>query len=78
MRWLRDSPPFNDEGERQLLWQKLNGAPGVTVPLERMTGYPGIPLQALREEAALCAVLDTLTWVVNELRAAPPKGPDLM
>src|SRR5262249_49777844 len=44
MRWLRDSAPFRDEARRQVLWQKLNGIPGVEVPPERMTGFPTIPL----------------------------------
>jgi hypothetical protein len=71
MRWLRDSTPFKDEAKRQVLGQKLNEIPGVKVPPERMTGYPGIPLQALKNEAALQALLATLTWMVKELRTTP-------
>jgi len=71
MRWLRQSMPFAEEANRQALCQKLNAIPGVKVPPERMIGFPAIPLQALTSEAALRALLDTLTWLVEELRAAP-------
>jgi hypothetical protein len=41
-----------------------------------MTGYPRIPYQALQDEVALEAFLETMTWVVAELRAAsePTRG----
>jgi hypothetical protein len=69
MRWLRESTPFDDEGKRRELCMRLNEIPGVKIPLERMTGYPRIPLQALRNDTALNAFLDTITWIVAELRA---------
>jgi hypothetical protein len=70
MRWLRESAPFSDEGKRKELCGKLNSIPGVNVPQERMIGYPRILLQTLQDEANLTAFLDTMTWVVAELRAA--------
>jgi hypothetical protein len=72
MRWLRDKAPFNEEAKRQELLQKLNAIPGVNVPPERMTGYPHILLSTLTNEAALQALLGTLTWLVKELRAGAP------
>jgi len=71
MRWLRESAPFDDAGMRQALWKKLNEIPGVKVPQERMTGYPRILLQTLREDASLKAFLSVMTWVVQELRTSP-------
>jgi hypothetical protein len=70
MRWLRESAPFAEEGKRRELCVRLNGIPGVQVPQERMTGFPRILLHTLQDEAALQAFLDTMTWVVAELRAA--------
>lgn len=71
MRWLRESAPFGDEAKREELRAKLNAIPGVSIATERMTGYPTIPLKALANDDALRSCLAVLTWVVQELRAAP-------
>jgi hypothetical protein len=71
MKWLRGSAPFRDEAKRKELWERLNAIPGVSVPVERMTGFPTIPLQTLTNDASLRAFLDTLAWMVQELRQAP-------
>ena len=39
----------------------------------RTVSAPTIPLRTLTGVAALRACLDTLTWVVQELRSAPPR-----
>lgn len=71
MRWLRDHAAFQDAGRREELRAKLNALPGVSVPAERMTGFPTLPLQALMPDAAMRACLNVLTGIVQELRAAP-------
>jgi hypothetical protein len=71
MRWLRDHAPFRDAGKREELRAKLNAIPGVSIPADRMTGFPTLPLQALTSDAALRACLEVLTGIVQELRAAP-------
>jgi hypothetical protein len=68
MRWLRESVPFDDDRKRQELCQRLNAIPGVNVAQERMIGFPRILLQTLRNEGSLKAFLDTMTWVVQQLR----------
>jgi hypothetical protein len=75
MRWLRQSAPFDDEAKREELRQKLNGIPGVEIPTERMTGYPQIPLPTLVDPAALQKLIETLTWLVNELRSPSKNAP---
>jgi hypothetical protein len=69
MRWLRESSPFSDEGKRKELQVRLNGIPGVTVPPERMTGFPRILVQTLQDEVPLTTFLDTMSWLVAEIRA---------
>lgn len=71
MRWLRDNAPFREEAKRSELWRRLNQIPGVAVPQERMTGYPSVLLHTLMQEASLKAFLETLSWVVEELRNPP-------
>ena len=78
MRWLRSHAPFDAESARAELWRRLNAIPGVAVPVERMTGFPTVPLAKLTRPDALTACLETLTWLARELRAAgadtPPTG----
>ncbi|WLD13106.1 hypothetical protein [Planctellipticum variicoloris] len=71
MKWLRDSPPFNDERIRHELCDRLNAVPGLQVAPERMTGYPRVTLSILRDEAALMKFLDAMTWLVEKLRMGP-------
>jgi hypothetical protein len=70
MRWLREHPPSDDEGKRQELCRKLNDIPGVKVSPERMTGYPKVLLQTLKDVAALEALLRVMAWVISKVRAA--------
>lgn len=70
MRWLRRWPPFDDEGKRRELWERLNTVPGFDAPLERMTGYVGIGLAKLADDPVMAGMLEVLNWVVAELRAA--------
>ncbi len=69
MRWLKDHAPFNDEGKREELRQKLNQLLGFEFPSERMTGLPSVPLELLSDEKCCGQLLDILTWIVTELRA---------
>src|SRR5262249_19562831 len=41
----------------------------VKVDQEQMTGQPSVVLKSLLSEASLKAFLDTMTWLVNELRS---------
>ena len=75
MRWLRSCFPFQEENKPHQLWQKLNAVPGVNVSQDSMTGYPGITLQTLANDDSLRMFLDTMTWVVEELRAAEESQP---
>lgn len=70
MRWLRDNSPFNREEHRVELLKMLNAIPGVSVPPERITGYPCISLQTFLNDASLYAFLNVMTWLVQQLRAA--------
>ncbi len=74
MRWLRESPPFDREDKRRELLKMLNAVPGVSVPPERITGYPCISLQTLFNDASLHAFLNVMTWLVQQLRTASAKN----
>lgn len=72
MRWLRASAPFREEASRIDLWKRLNGIPDLSIPAERMTGFPTIPLKTLTRPESLQGCLDALTWLVQVVRAAVP------
>lgn len=70
MTTLRKYPPFDDEMKRTALWERLNRIPNVSVDKGQMMGEPNILIGALSNDASLASFLETLTWVVSELRSS--------
>ena len=67
---MKSRPPFDDEGRRKELLRRLNEIPGVALPDESVTLYPGIPLAAFQDEGALKKLLAALDWIVAEVRSS--------
>ena len=67
---MKSRPPFDDEGRRKELLRRLNEIPGVALPDESVTLYPGIPLAAFQDEGALKKLLAALDWIVGEVRSS--------
>jgi hypothetical protein len=65
---LRKRPPFNDDARRDEIRIRLNAIPGVNLPPESGTKYPGILLSSLTDESARHILLQTLAWVLEEVR----------
>ena len=73
---LRDYQPFDNQEKREELRKKLNGLPGVDVPQDRITGYPKIPLAQLTDGPNADKLIETLTWLIGELRSGTSTSAD--
>lgn len=61
--------PFKDEHKRIELLRRLNEIPGVALSQDSITKYPSIPLSILKDEKLLSQFLDTLDWMVQEIKS---------
>ena len=65
---LRSSPPFDSESKRGELVHRLNALPGVSLPEDSISRYPGLDLSALQEDSAIARFIETMGWVIYEIR----------
>jgi len=70
--FLRMKPPFNNESLRREFRDRLCRIPGASIPDERLSGIPKIPLELLRSEAGLTAFKDAVTWMLSVLEGGTP------
>lgn len=66
---LAKRAPFDSPEKRLELLQRLNSIPGVSIPAEMVDRWPSIPLAVLANEAALDRFLDTIEWLIGEVRS---------
>lgn len=69
-QWLMTKPPFNDEMKRKELLNRLNQIPGVEIPEKAITRRPNIFLSKFKEASSLAQLLETLDWVVQEIKSS--------
>ncbi len=69
-QWLMNKSPFNDEMKRKELLNRLNQIPGVEVPEKAITRRPNIFLSKFKEDSSLTKLLETLDWVVQEIKSS--------
>lgn len=69
-QWLMTKPPFNDEAKRKELQKRLNQIPGVSIPDIAITRRPNIFLSTFKEASSFKLLLETLDWVVQEIKSA--------
>jgi hypothetical protein len=67
---LSQSPPFDQERNRDELRRRLNTIEGVEV--DRIRGKPNLPLAALAKPDAMRAFQDAFAWVIDALRRGVP------
>jgi hypothetical protein len=68
--YLYDQPPFDDESLRQELLRRLNEMPGTSISGEKITKRPTVSLGLLKEDAVTEQFLETLDWIIEEIRAS--------
>jgi hypothetical protein len=67
-QWLQIKPPFDDESKRKELLDRLNKIQGVDIPTNAITRRPSIYLSTLSDENALKQFLESLDWIVQEIK----------
>ena len=67
-QWYQYKAPFDDEGKRIELLQKLNAIDKVDIPAEGIGRRPSISLTVLAEEGSVERFLSIFDWVVEEIQ----------
>lgn len=65
-------PPFDHDDARLELLQRLNKIPGVSLAADVIKRRPSIPLWSLRNPEALNSFFETLAWILEQVKNAPP------
>lgn len=68
--YMQNFQPFSDETKRLELLRRLNEMSGVAIPADAITRFPSITLSTLKDEVILQQFLETLDWVVQEIKAS--------
>lgn len=69
----RNNTPFDSEGKRIELLNRLNEIPGINLPKDGINRRPSIPLSALAAEQSFLKFQQAMEWVVEEVKAAAQK-----
>lgn len=69
-QWMQTRPPFDNEAKRLELLHRLNDLPGVSLPSDAISRRPSLALATLTDEAVLKKFLDTLDWVIQEIKSS--------
>jgi hypothetical protein len=67
---MQTKPPFDDQSKRLELLHRLNQIPAVAIPTDAIPRRPNIALSTLKDETAMAQFLETLDWVLEEIRSS--------
>ena len=65
---IRGHAPFNDAIKRQQLHERIKDIPGLRITEAGMEGFPKSPVGSLADENLLDGFLQTLGWIVDQIR----------
>lgn len=63
---MKTRPPFNNEGKRLALLDKLNEINGVQIPKEKVSARPSFPISLLTDKNEMKKFIDAFNWYWNE------------
>ena len=69
-QWLMNRSAFSDETKRRELLNRLNQIPGINIPENAITRRPNIFLSTFKDASSLRQLLETLDWVVQEIKSS--------
>ncbi|WP_066948093.1 DUF262 domain-containing protein [Microtetraspora fusca] len=67
---LKRRTPFDDPALREELRQRINGAPGVDIPVGKLELYPSFKATLLANDAVFDVVVGVLDWFAAQVNAA--------
>lgn len=68
-QWLMNRSAFSDETKRRELLNRLNQIPGINIPENAITRRPNVFLSTFKDASSLRQLLETLDWVVQEIKS---------
>ena len=63
---MKNRPPFDDEGKRKELLDRLNAIKGVNIPQDRISARPSFPLAVLLDTTERNKLIDAFNWYFKE------------
>ena len=66
---MRRNPPFDSDGKRSELLQRLNAIPPVNLPADSIARMPTLPLSALAAKQDLEQFKKAIEWTIAEVKA---------
>ena len=67
-QYVKTKPPFDDDALREELRQRFNEIQGVSIPSDGIELRPSIPFEVLKAEEGMERLLETLDWMVEEIK----------
>jgi len=67
-QYLLNHSPFDQEVKRRELLNRLNAIPGIAIPENGLRRRPSFPLKALIPEKSLLAFINTMDWIIKEVK----------
>lgn len=71
-QFLQNHHPFDKEEKRRELMNRLNAIPGISIPDIGLRRRPSFPLKSLIPPNSLQIFINTLNWVISEVKRADP------
>jgi len=68
-KMMKGKAPFDAETKRLELLGRLNELPGVDISADKITKRPSMPLSGLTDDASMAKFLETLDWMIEEIKA---------
>lgn len=68
-QWYLGKPPFGSEEKTLELLSQINLIEEVSIPVDKITKRPSIPLSKLEKESSLQNFLKAFDWFVQAVRA---------
>ena len=67
--YLKRRPPFDVEEKRMELRDRLNSVPGITIPVDKISGEPSFRLAVLKDRVAFEKFFDVIDWMIQTYKA---------
>ncbi|MEX0712735.1 MAG: hypothetical protein WD278_10320 [Pirellulales bacterium] len=71
MKFLKQRAPFNEANKREELRERIKDIQGLRITHAGMEGFPKFPILSLTEGHVLERFIETLDWMVQEIRQQP-------
>jgi hypothetical protein len=75
-QWMKAMPGFEPDERRRQYLERINGIPGVSVPVDAIARRPSFQMAHLQSDEALQAFFSVIEWAISVARDAADAAPD--